>query len=185
MNRALFLDRDGVVNLDDGYTHSPEQLRFVPGIFELCRAAAARGFALVIVTNQSGIGRGYYTEAEYRVFTAEMLAQLRAAGIDIAAVYHCPFHPDGVGRYRREHSWRKPNPGMLLDAARALDLDLAASVLIGDGARDMVAARRAGIGVALRVAKPGAENRDVGDPDAVLDSVVAALAWFAARFPLR
>jgi D-glycero-D-manno-heptose 1,7-bisphosphate phosphatase len=162
-----------------------EQLRFVPGIFDLCRAAAARGFVLVVITNQSGIGRGHYTEAAYRVFMAEMLARLRAAGIDIAAVYHCPFHPEGAGLYRRDHPWRKPNPGMLLDAARTLDLDLPASVLIGDGARDMAAARRAGVGTALRIAAPGQPDCDAGAPDAVLDSVGAALAWFAARFPLR
>jgi D-glycero-D-manno-heptose 1,7-bisphosphate phosphatase len=185
MNRALFLDRDGVVNLDDGYTHRIETLRFVPGVFDLCRAAAARGFLLVIVTNQAGIGRGYYTEAEYRRFTAEMLGKFAAAGLAIAAVYHCPFHPDGVGPYRREHPWRKPNPGMLLDAARALDLDLAASALIGDGARDMAAARRAGLGTAVRIASPDAADRQEGAPDAVLDSVGAALAWFEERFPGR
>jgi D-glycero-D-manno-heptose 1,7-bisphosphate phosphatase len=185
MNRALFLDRDGVVNLDDGYTHRIEALRFVPGVVDLCRAAAARGFLLVIVTNQAGIGRGYYTEAEYRRFTAAMLEEFGAAGIAIAAVYHCPFHPEGIGPYRRDHPWRKPNPGMLLDAARMLDLDLAASVLIGDGARDMAAARRAGIGAAVRIAPPAQADRADGPPEAVLDSVGAALAWFEARFAGR
>jgi len=185
MNRALFLDRDGVVNPDDGYTHRIEQLRFVPGIFDLCRAAAARGFLIVIVTNQAGIGRGRFTEADYRVFTAEMLEKFRAAGIEIAAVYHCPFHPEGSGPYRGDHAWRKPNPGMLLDAARTLALDLGASLLIGDGARDMLAARGAGVGAALRIAAPGAPDRAEGRPDAVLESVGAALAWFAARFPHR
>jgi D-glycero-D-manno-heptose 1,7-bisphosphate phosphatase len=183
MNRALFLDRDGVVNLDEGYAHRVEQLRFVPGIFDLCRAAAARGFLLVIATNQAGIARGRFTEAQYREFTAEMLSRLRAAGIEIAAVYHCPFHPEGIGPYRRDHAWRKPNPGMLLDAARALGLDLSASILIGDGVRDIVAARRAGVGTALRIAPPQAPDRAEGAPDAVLDSVAAALAWFVSRFP--
>lgn len=185
MNRALFLDRDGVVNLDDGYAHRIDELRFVPGILDFCRAAAARGFLLVIVTNQSGIGRGRYTEAEYRAFTTEMLRKFGAAGLQIAAVYHCPFHPEGVGPYRRDHSWRKPNPGMLLDAARTLALDLGGSILIGDGARDIAAARRAGVGSALRIAAPGAPDRHEGAPDAVLDSVGAALAWFRARFPAR
>jgi D-glycero-D-manno-heptose 1,7-bisphosphate phosphatase len=185
MNRALFLDRDGVVNLDDGYTYRIEQLRFVPGVFDLCRTAAVRGFHLVIVTNQAGIARGYYTEADYRRFTAAMLEKFDAAGVAIAAVYHCPFHPEGLGPYRREHPWRKPNPGMLLDAARTLALDLAASVLIGDGARDMVAARRAGIGAAVRIARGAEADRAEGAPDAILDSVGAALAWFDARFPGR
>lgn len=182
MNRALFLDRDGIVNLDDGCTHRVDAFRFVPGTFDLCRAATARGFALVIATNQAGIGRGYYSEAEYRRFTAAMLAQFGAAGVAITAVYHCPFHPDGTGPYGCEHPWRKPNPGMLRDAVRTLGLDLAASIAIGDGARDIEAARRAGIGTAVRVAAPGAPDRGAGAPDAVLDSVGAALAWFAARY---
>jgi D-glycero-D-manno-heptose 1,7-bisphosphate phosphatase len=188
MNRALFLDRDGVVNVDHGYSHRAEELRLAPGAIELCRAGAARGFLLVIVTNQSGIGRGLYTEAEYRRFTGEMLSRLRREGIEIAAVYHCPYHPEaGIGPYRRDHSWRKPNPGMLIDAARSLDLDLAGSVLVGDAARDILAARRAGVGTAVRIAPPrgaapGAGDLAEGTPDAVLDSVAAAAAWLKARF---
>ncbi|MGH7005966.1 MAG: D-glycero-alpha-D-manno-heptose-1,7-bisphosphate 7-phosphatase [Alphaproteobacteria bacterium] len=184
MAKALFLDRDGVVNADDGYTHRVANLRFVPGIFDLCLAAGAHGFRLVIATNQSGIGRGLFTEADYRVFTGEMLRRLQAEGIAIAAVYHCPYHPsEGIGPYRRDHPWRKPKPGMLLDAARALSLDLAVSALVGDGARDIEAARAAGIGTAIRVAPLEAADRGAGAPDAVLDNVAAAASWFAARFP--
>jgi D-glycero-D-manno-heptose 1,7-bisphosphate phosphatase len=139
---------------------------------------------LVVVTNQSGIARGLYREAEYRAFTAAMLGRLADRGVEIAAVYQCPYHPtEGLGPYRRDHPWRKPNPGMLTDAARALDLDLAASVLVGDGARDIAAARRAGVGAAVRIAPPHAADRDEGAPDAVLDSVAAAAAWFERRFP--
>ena len=184
MHRALFLDRDGVVTIDRGYIHRVDQLGFVPGATALCRAAAAQGFLLVIVTNQSGIGRGLFTEAGYRAFTQEMLARLGAEGVEIAAVYHCPYHPTaGIGLYRRDHPWRKPNPGMLLDAARALDLDLAASVLIGDGARDIVAARRAGVGTALRLAPTDAPDRSEGAPEAIMASVAEASAWFEARYP--
>ncbi|MCW5770431.1 MAG: HAD family hydrolase [Rhodospirillaceae bacterium] len=185
MTKALFLDRDGILNEDHGYTHRPEDLRLVPGAAALCRAAAARGFLLVIVTNQSGIGRGLYTEADFRRFTEAMSAAYRAEGVEFAAVYACPFHPtEGVGPYRRDHPWRKPAPGMLLDAARDLGLDLAASVMLGDGGRDIVAARAAGVGIAVRVAPPAATDPNAGNPDAVLDSVAAALAWFETRFPL-
>lgn len=184
MAHALFLDRDGVINTDGGYTYRVEQLRLVHGIFDLCRTAMARGFRLVIATNQSGIGRGLFTEAEYRIFTGEMLARMAAEGIAIAAVYHCPYHPRaGLGPYRRDHPWRKPNPGMLLAAARDLGLDLAGSALIGDGARDIVAARAAGVDTAIRIATLGAPDRGDGGPDAVLDSVAAAATWFTARFP--
>jgi D-glycero-D-manno-heptose 1,7-bisphosphate phosphatase len=183
MTRALFLDRDGVITVDDGYVHEPEHLRFVPGAVALCRAAWARGLALVVATNQSGIGRGLFTEAAYRRFTEALLARLAAEGVRLAAVYHCPYHPtEGIGAYRRDHPWRKPNPGMLLDAARALGLDLGASLLVGDGARDIVAARRAGIGTAIRIAARNAADRAEGGPDAVLSSVVEAAAWLAARF---
>jgi len=184
MTKALYLDRDGVITADGGYTYRVEDLRFVPGIFELCRAAAARGFRLVIATNQSGIGRGIFTEAEYRVFTAAMLQRLQAEGIAIAAVYHCPFHPEStIGAYRRDHPWRKPNPGMLIDAARTLALDLKSSAMIGDGARDIVAARAAGVRTTLRIAAKDAPDRLAGGPDAVVETVAAAAAWFAARFP--
>lgn len=184
MAHALFLDRDGVINVDDGYVHRVEQLRFMPGIFEFCRVAAARGFALVIATNQSGIGRGLFAEEDYRVFTAALMARFAAEGVAIAAAYHCPFHPTaGIGPYRRDHPWRKPHPGMLLDAARTLGLDLAGSVMIGDGARDMLAARAAGVGTAIRIAAAGAPGRDAGNPEAIFTTVAETAAWFAARFP--
>jgi D-glycero-D-manno-heptose 1,7-bisphosphate phosphatase len=184
MSKALFLDRDGVLIEDAGYTYRIEALRLVPGAVELCRAGIERGFRLVVATNQSGIGRGRFTEAEFRRFTEAMLATFGAQGAAFAAVYSCPFHPtEGVGCYRRDHPWRKPAPGMLLDAGRSLGLDLAASVMIGDGGRDIVAARRAGIGTAIRIAPADAADRDAGRPDTVVDSVGAALAWFTARFP--
>ena len=183
MAKALFLDRDGVITADGGYTHRVEDLRFVPGIFELCRVAAARDFRLVIATNQSGIGRGIFTEAAYRVFTAAMLKRLEAEGIAIAAVYHCPFHPEAtLAEYRRDHPWRKPHPGMLIDAARTLALDLGSSAMVGDGARDIAAARAAGVGTALRIAPKDAPDRLAGDPDAVVETVALAAAWFAERF---
>ena len=159
MAKALFLDRDGVILDDSGYMHRVEQIRFVPGIFDLCRGASARGFRLVVVTNQSGIARGYFTEADYRVFTAAMLARLATEGVPIAAVYHCPYHPEAtVAAYRREHPWRKPAPGMILAAAGELGLDLSASVMVGDSGRDIVAARAAGVGAALRIADADAAD---------------------------
>jgi D-glycero-D-manno-heptose 1,7-bisphosphate phosphatase len=145
---ALILDRDGVINVDTGYLHRIEECIFVDGIFDVAKEFAARGFHLVIATNQAGIGRGYYTEEQFATLMAWMRETFRARGAKIAAVYHCPDHPtEGVGRYRRDNPWRKPHPGMILQAAEDLDLDLAASWLVGDKETDILAGRAAGVGM--------------------------------------
>ncbi len=145
--RALFLDRDGVINVNHGYVHTPEATDWVPGIFELCRRAADLGHALIVVTNQAGIGRGLYTAAQFETYTQWMLGQFAARGIEILAVYHCPHHPTaGVGDYRRDCECRKPAPGMLLAAARDYGIDLQRSTLVGDKCSDMQAGRSAGVG---------------------------------------
>ncbi len=168
--RALFLDRDGVINVEKNYVHRIEDFEFMPGIFELCHAARDRGLALVVVTNQAGIGRGYYTEAEYQRLTAWMLGEFRARGINLDAVYHCPYHPTaGIGDYRRESFDRKPNPGMLLKARDALGLDLPRSVLIGDKASDIAAGRAAGVGHLLLLGESAVDPVDAKDVVSVAD----------------
>jgi D-glycero-D-manno-heptose 1,7-bisphosphate phosphatase len=155
---ALFLDRDGVINHDCGYLHSIADCRFMDGIFPLARTFAERGFAIVIATNQSGIGRGYYTEDDFQALMTWMRGEFRRRGTEITAVYHCPDHPtEGIGRYRQDSPWRKPQPGMFLAAARDHGLDLAASWSIGDKESDTEAGRRAGIGTLVRLAadQPG------------------------------
>ena len=143
---AAFLDRDGVINIDHGYTVRVEDFEFVPGTFDACRALSSAGYALVVVTNQSGIGRGLYTLREFTALTDWMRAQFAAAGAPLAGVYFCPHHPtEAEGEYRRECACRKPAPGMLLDAAHDLNLDLSRSVLFGDRAGDLEAARAAGV----------------------------------------
>jgi D-glycero-D-manno-heptose 1,7-bisphosphate phosphatase len=156
MKRALFLDRDGVVNVDHGYVHSVEHFEFVDGIFELCRAAVQRGRLPVVVTNQAGIGRGYYDETQFQSLTRWMLARFEAEGAPIAAVYHCPFHPEhGIGAYRIDSIDRKPRPGMLLRARDELGLALEASMMVGDTASDMLAAHRAGVPVRCLLSASG------------------------------
>ena len=156
---ALFLDRDGVINHDGaGYTHRIEDFVFLDGIFELCAAAQARGMALVVVTNQAGIGRGYYTEADFQALTAWMLERFAERGIAIQAVEHCADHPEhGIGPYRRENPRRKPGPGMILDACAAHGLDAGRSVMVGDKASDMAAGRAAGVGTLILLAAGPAE----------------------------
>jgi D-glycero-D-manno-heptose 1,7-bisphosphate phosphatase len=151
--RALFLDRDGVVNVEIGYLHRVEDVQFVPGIFSLCRTAMGLGYRLVVVTNQAGIARGYYTEADFEALMTWMGGELRAEGVQLDAVYYCPYHPEhGVGEYRREHEDRKPGTGMLRRAAREFGVSLADSVMVGDRCSDIAAANCAGLRQAFLIA---------------------------------
>lgn len=142
--RALFLDRDGVVNVEIGYLHRIEDVEFVPGIFSLCRTAMRLGYRLVVVTNQAGIARGYYSEADFATLTEWMRGELRVEGVELDAVYYCPYHPEhGIGEYRREHEDRKPGIGMLQRAVREFGVSLADSVMVGDRCSDIAAANSA------------------------------------------
>lgn len=150
--RALFLDRDGVVNEEVGYLHRAEDVRFLEGIFSLCRTAGRLGYRLVVVTNQAGIARGYYTEDDFERLMAWMREALRAEGVELDAVYYCPFHPEhGIGRYKREHEDRKPGTGMFRRAERELGIVLSESVLVGDRSSDIAAANAAGLRQAFLV----------------------------------
>lgn len=183
--RALFLDRDGVINVDRNYVHRIEDFQFVPGIFDLCRNAGALEFRLVVVTNQAGIARGYYTEADFERLTQWMLSVFRQHGIEFARVYHCPYHPTaGIGDYRRDSFDRKPNPGMLLKARHDLGLDLSRSAFIGDKDSDMEAGRRAGVGTLIKLVGAPAAQADVGATDVLaVDSLQAAAAAVVAQLP--
>lgn len=145
--RALFLDKDGVINVDHGYVSTPERTDFIDGIFELCRTATRHGFLNVVVTNQAGIARGYYTEQQFLDYMDWVRDEFRGRGARLDAVFYCPHHPEhGIGEYLRDCECRKPNPGMLLDAASKLDIDLSRSTLLGDNPGDAEAGERAGVG---------------------------------------
>lgn len=146
LRKALFLDRDGVINVDYGYVHRKQDCVFVDGIFELVRAANKAGYAVVIVTNQAGIARGYFTVEQFDAFTAWMLDRFVVSGAQINRLYYCPHHPEhGSGEYRVACGCRKPMPGLFERARDELDLDMTASLLIGDKASDLEAAKRAGV----------------------------------------
>lgn len=155
---ALFLDRDGVINEEVSYLYEAEKVRWVDGIFSLARTARRLGYKLVVVTNQSGIARELYTTAQFEELMQWMGEAFRAEGAPLDAVYHCPFHPDGIGLWRREHEDRKPGPGMLLQAERELGIELRRSVMVGDRCSDVGAANAAGLRQAflLRGTEPGA-----------------------------
>ena len=146
--RALFLDRDGVINHDSGYTSNKEDFLFIDGIFDLCRAAISSGYLLIVVTNQAGIGRGYYSEQDFFMLTNWMCEVFEAEGAPITDVFHCPYHPEhGIGQFKKDSFDRKPHPGMLLKAADKHGLDLRHSIMIGDKDSDMQAAKRARVGI--------------------------------------
>ena len=173
MRAALFLDRDGVINVDYGYVHKPENFDFIDGIIELVATANARGYLVVVVTNQAGIGRGYYTESDFHALMAWMREQFSSRGAHVDAVYFSPFHPEsGIGHYRRQSDCRKPGPGMLLRAKEELHIDLAHSILIGDNLSDMQAGQAAGVGTLLHF------RPDVGDgPGITLNALADAVGY--------
>ena len=146
LRRALFLDRDGVINLDHGWVGSRERFVFVPGALATIQAASDAGWHVFVVTNQSGIARGLYDEAQFASLHAWMTDAIRATGGTIDDVRYCPFHPDApLEAYKRTSNWRKPGPGMLLDLIARWQLDPARCVLIGDQTSDIAAATAAGI----------------------------------------
>ncbi|MGX8273637.1 D-glycero-alpha-D-manno-heptose-1,7-bisphosphate 7-phosphatase [Brevundimonas diminuta] len=144
---AAFLDRDGVLIVDSGYPHRPDQLVLIPGAAEAVKRLNAAGYVTVIVTNQSGVARGMFSEETMHDFNRRLVARLAEGGGRIDAVYACPFHSEAAEERHRhpDHPDRKPNPGMLLRAAAEHDLDLSRSFMIGDQPSDMEAARRAGV----------------------------------------
>ncbi|QGW66801.1 D-glycero-beta-D-manno-heptose 1,7-bisphosphate 7-phosphatase [Lysobacter soli] len=148
--RALFLDRDGVINVDHGYVHRSEDTRWLPGIFGVCRTAIEAGCLVIVVTNQAGIARGYYSEATFRDYTRWMHAQFKARGVVLHATYYCPHHPDAPDPSCRQCGCRKPAPGMILEAARRYNIALGESAMLGDKPWDVQAGQSAGIGLNLR-----------------------------------
>ncbi len=140
MAKALFLDRDGTINVDHGYVHSRERFEFIDGVFDFCRAAQNKGYLIIIVTNQSGIARGYYTEADYRALTDWMVAEFARNGVTITDVFHSP---------KLSGADRKPEPGLFLKARDKWAIDMPSSVSLGDKPRDIEAGERAGVGTNL------------------------------------
>jgi len=143
--KAVFLDRDDTLIEDPGYLSDPGQVKIIKGVPEALKELRRLGYKLVVVTNQSAVARGIVTEQVLEQIHARLKELLAQKGVFLDAIYYCPYHPDGaVKRYRRESDWRKPNPGMLLAAAKDMDLDLGQSWVIGDRQRDVEAGTRAG-----------------------------------------
>ena len=175
--RAAFIDRDGVLNEERAFVHRIEDFVFLPGAIEALRALERAGYRRVVVTNQSGIARGLYTEADYQRLTDQVCERLRGEGVTLDAIEYCPHLADApLAQYRRACECRKPAPGMLLKAIRALDLDPAGSFLVGDRLTDVQAGRAAGIGRCFLVRTGYALSGEaVGAADGVYADLLACV----------
>ena len=182
---AAFLDRDGTLNVDVGYPDSLEKIVLIPGAVEAVQLLNRAGYAVVVVSNQSGVARGYFDEARVQAINrgvAEMFAQ---AGARIDGFYYCPHLPEAaVARYRRACGCRKPAPGMLQKAVREMHLDLARSLIIGDKYSDIAAGKALGLqavlvrtGEGLRQHARYEADDAVPQPDHIADDVLAAVRW--------
>lgn len=145
--KAVFLDRDGVINIDHGYVHEIDNFNFIPGVFEACASFKKLGYKIFVVTNQAGIARGYYNEEQFALLSDWMVNEFRLNGVMIEKVYHCPHHPE----YSGSCQCRKPEPGMIIAAHSEFQINLAESILVGDKISDIQAAKSAGIGKAFLV----------------------------------
>lgn len=184
LSPAIFLDRDGTLMLEADYCSDPQQVSVFPGVRESLARLKAAGFKLVIITNQSGIGRGYFTVSEFEKVQAELLRQIGGDFID--AVYFCPDAPDSSDSLTAKSSRRKPSPAMVLEAANDHRLDLARSYFIGDKMIDVECGRRAGTrGILLKTGYGAkiaiSEISEAGAPDFVADDLAAAADWILSQ----
>lgn len=175
--KALFLDRDGVINIDYGYVHQIKDFEFQEGIFNLAEQAILNNYKIFVITNQSGIGRGYYNESNFLKLTEWMCEEFKEKGIIISKVYFAPTHPHkGLGKYKTIDNRRKPNPGMILEAANEFDIDLSKSILIGDKKTDILAGLSAEVGCNILL-KNYNKSVGLGNSTHVITSLDQALQY--------
>jgi len=171
MNKALFLDRDGVINKEIEYLYRIEDVEFIDGIFETCRFFQQRDFLLVVITNQAGIARGKYSVEDFNKLNDWMLNEFRRCGVEILKTYYSPYHPTaGIGPFRKDSFDRKPNPGMILKARDDFELSLRDSILVGDKESDIVAGINAGVGTNVLV-KSGLPISELSKADFIIESI--------------
>jgi D-glycero-D-manno-heptose 1,7-bisphosphate phosphatase len=189
---ALFLDRDGVVIEEVGYLSDPEQIRLTPGAGHAIASVNQAGIPVVVITNQAGVARGYFSEEQVATVHARLDEMLARFGAKIERYYFCPHHPKhGIGPYAIECECRKPQPGMLLQAAQDLGLDLASSILVGDKACDIEAGQTAGCCTILVRTGYGREYEaqyqasDRRPPDQIRDTLADAIAWALPQLSQR
>lgn len=143
VKKALFLDRDGIINVEKNYLYKIEDFELVDGIIDVCKYYQKQGFIIVVVTNQSGVSRGYYSEDDFKILSEWMIEYFGSLGVKIERIYHCPHSEND------NCECRKPKSGMFLEAKKYLDIDMANSVMIGDSERDIIAAKNADVGYSI------------------------------------
>lgn len=176
MTKAIFLDRDGIINADKGYLYKIEDIDFVDGIFDICRMAGDRGYLVVVITNQAGIARGLYTHEDVEKLHGWMKERFAEHGVDIAAIYYCPHHPDFTG----ECGCRKPAPGMINAAVKDFDIDVKQSVMLGDKVSDMQAGKNGGVGLCVLVSSRYVDEQPA-EADVMVSSVKEACGYLKGR----
>ncbi len=161
-NKAIFLDRDGTINIDKGYLYKKEEFEFLDKAIEGLKILTDLGYILIVVTNQSGIARGYYTEEQLEDLNNYMAEELKKHGVEIKKSYYCPHHAEkGLGKYKVECNCRKPNPGMVLEGIKEFNVDVENSYIVGDKLSDAEAGIRAGIkGVIVQTGLEVVEKTD-------------------------
>ncbi len=170
---AVFLDRDGTINIDHGYVHKIDDFQFIEGAIEAMTELKKMGYALVVVTNQSGIGRGIYSEGQFMQLTEWMDWSLADRDVELDGIYFCPHHPEATEEeYRQDCNCRKPKAGMLLEAQEFLNIDMASSIMVGDKLADMQAGKAAQVGTTILV-KSGEPVTDdaIANADIVINSI--------------
>ena len=170
MTSAVFLDRDGVINVDHGYVSTWERFEFLPGVPDALRALQDAGYLLIVVSNQSGIGRGYYCEADVESLNQAVSQHLGSTvGVTLSEFYHCPHHPtEAAGEFRRQCDCRKPAPGMIRQAVLDHGIDLKTSLLVGDKDSDIEAGRAAGVTRLFKVVDSPQTATPAGDVQLVI-----------------
>ncbi len=180
-NPAIFLDRDGVINVDTGYVYLVDDFKFIDGVIDALLQLKQKGYLLVVVTNQSGIARGMFTEEQFMSLTEWMDWSLADRGVDLDGIYFCPHHPsEGSDQYRKSCTCRKPGPDMILDAVKHLDIDLTRSYMVGDKPSDMKAAINAGVAHKILV-ETGKAITEEGR--ALAEAIYPSLVEFADGVP--
>lgn len=186
LKKALFLDRDGIINYDYGYVYKKEKIHFCEGIFEITKFFSERNFLVIVITNQSGIARGLFSEKEFLELMKWLVGEFRKKGSILDKYYYCPYHKDGtIEKYKKDSFMRKPNPGMILKAIKDLNIDCEKSFFIGDNITDILAAERSSVGTRILIGNGNETNSDLNEvekPYLQFKNLKTANKWLSEYF---